>query len=67
MEQDHPVKDREQDVVWEEAEDGAEWAVIARGRAPEESVYVLIASYPYRIKQVSPVITGVVLNVAPRW
>ena len=50
MEQDQRVKAREQEEVWEEVVDEAEWAAIGREQAPEEFAYALIASCPYNIK-----------------
>jgi len=57
MEQDHRVRDPEQEGVWEEEEDAVEWAAIVRAQVPEEFVYVLIATYPYRIKWVPHAMT----------
>ena len=50
MEQDHLVKDRGQEEVWEVAVEAVEWAAIGLVQAPAEIAYAPTVNQPYLIR-----------------
>ncbi|MCK4463243.1 MAG: hypothetical protein KAU58_02925 [Candidatus Omnitrophica bacterium] len=49
MEQVQPVRDQEQEEVWEEAVAEVEWVEIARAQAPVVFVYAQVVELKYLI------------------